>query len=77
MKARSLACALVLLPTTALLSACASDPQRIPVAVNCAEMAPVSAWMMAPSANAFLTKPLSKTPQKTPQSLEPGSSIAE
>ena len=77
MNPKSLACVLMLLLITSLLSACASDPQRIPVAVQCPEMAPVSAWMMTTSANAYLTKPLSETPQKTPQNSKLGNDIAE
>ena len=77
MNRKSLAYVLMLLLITSLLSACASDPQRIPVAVQCPEMAPVSAWMMEPAKNAYLTKPLSETQQKMPQNSTPGNDIAE
>ena len=59
-------CAMALLPSTLLLAGCATT-QPVPVAVQCAQMAPVSEWMMAPSRNAYLTKNSSKTPPKTPK----------
>ena len=75
MKSRFRLFVLALLPITLL--ACSTTPQRIPVAVQCKEMAPVSAWMMEPAKNADLTKNSSKTQPKTPTSSEPGKNTAD